>query len=155
MEAISSELDIFSKEVFQAAVVSEPIQEFGPIATIQETGPIEFLISGGDRNYVDLNSSKFEVRVKLTKPDGSEIPGTVKLSVANDTLNSLFSNIELELADKPVTEANTLYPYRAFLETILNYPKDVLTTRMICEGWLKIPLEKWMHPTLQRMPMQD
>ena len=73
MEAISSELDIFSKEVFQAAVVSEPIQEFGPIATIQETGPIEFLISGGDRNYVDLNSSKFEVRVELTKPDGSDI----------------------------------------------------------------------------------
>ena len=86
MEAISSELDIFSKEVFQAKVVSEPIQEFGPIATIQETGPIEFLISCDDQNYVDLNSSKFEVDVKLTKPDGSDIPGTVKLSVSFATL---------------------------------------------------------------------
>ena len=81
MEAISSQLDIFSKEVFQAAVVSEPIQEFGPIATIQETGPIEFLISGGDSNYVDLNSSKFEVRVKLTKLDGTPIGTGDKLAL--------------------------------------------------------------------------
>ena len=98
--------------MFHAAVVIEPVPEFGPIAKIQETGPIEFLISGGVRTYVALNSSKFEVSVQLTKPDGSDIAGSVKLSVANYTLNSLFSNIELELADKPVT-GQTLFIHTA------------------------------------------
>ena len=137
MEAIGSEFDLFSKEVFQASVVAEPIQEFGPIATLQQGAPIEFQITGGDRNYVDLNNTKLEVRVKLTAADGTDIDTGVKVGVANDTMNALFSSVEMELAEKPVTDSNNLYPYRAFLETILNYPKDVLTTRMICEGWVK------------------
>ena len=133
MEAIGSEFDLFSKEVFQASVVAEPIQEFGPIATLQQGAPIEFQITGGDRNYVDPNNTKLEVRVKLTAADGTDIDTGVKVGVANDTMNALFSSVEMELAEKPVTDSNNLYPYRAFLETILNYPKDVLTTRMTCE----------------------
>ena len=147
MEAIGSDLHLFEKEMIQGGLGDEFIQEFGPIATIQQGAPIEFQFSGGDRNYVDLNNTKFEVRVKLTDDSGGDIATGTKVGVANDTLNALFSNVDMELGDKPITESNNLYPFRCLFETVLNYPKDVLETRMICEGFVKDTAGKMDTPS--------
>ena len=120
MEAIGSDMQLFEKEVIQGGLNDEIILEFGPIATIQQGAPIEFQFSGGDRNYVDLNNTKFEVRVKLTDDSGGDIATGTKVGVANDTLNALFSNVDMELGDRPITESHNLYPFRSFLETVLN-----------------------------------
>jgi hypothetical protein len=55
----------------------------------------------------------------------------------NLTLHSLFANVEMEVKEKLVTDPSQLYPYRAFLETLTNYNKDVLKTRHYAEGWTK------------------
>jgi len=155
MEAIGSDLNLFEKEVIQGGVDDGFIQEFGPIATIQQGAPIEFQFAGGDRNYVDLNNTKFEVRVKLTDDAGGDIADTKKIGVANDTLHALFSNVDMELGDKPITESNNLYGFRSVLETVLNYPKDVLETRMICEGFVKDTAGKMDTPAQASMVMLD
>ena len=136
-ETFSSELHLFEKPVIQQAVVGECEQEFAPIATIIQGAPIDFQIEGGGRNYMDLNNTKLEVRVKLTDAAGGDIPANTRVGVVNLPLHSLFSTITVKIADKVVTESNNLYPYRALLETILNYKEDVLKTRMLCEGYVE------------------
>ena len=84
---------------------------------------------------MDLNNSKLEVRGKLTKPDGSNIAGGTRVRVVYLPLHSLFSSVNMKIGEKVVTESNNLYPYRAHMETIINYQEDVLKPRMLCEGY--------------------
>ena len=91
MEAIGSELNLFEPAVSQSAVVWEFVQDFKPLPTIIQGSPLNFEIEGGGNNYVDLNNTKLEVRVKLTAADGTTaITGTIRVGVANLTLHSLF-----------------------------------------------------------------
>jgi len=137
VESMGSELNLFEPAVIQNAVIGEYVQEFAPIATIIQGAPIDFQIEGGGRNYIDLNNSKLEVKVKLTAADGTANADTVRAGVVNLPLHSLFSTITMKIADKVVTETNNLYPYRAYLETLINYQPDVLKTRMLCEGYVE------------------
>ena len=135
MEAVGSELNLFEQPVMQNAIVGEFVQEFAPIATIIQGAPIDFQIEGGGRNYIDLNNSKLEVKVKLTGADGGNNLDAVRAGVVNLPLHSIFSTITMKIVDKVVTETNNLYPFRAHLETLLNYESPVLKTRVLCEGY--------------------
>ena len=135
MEAVGSELNLFQAPLLQSAVQNEFVQEFAPVSTIIQGAPMEFQIEGRGRNYLDLNNTKLEVKVKLVDASDGKIDGATKVSVANLPLHSLFSTAIVKVADKVVTESNNLNAYRALFETILNYQNEVLKTRMKCEGY--------------------
>ena len=42
----------------------------------------------------------------------------------------------MELNGKSVSDPNQMYPYRAYLETLLNYSKETQETRLISEYWV-------------------
>ena len=137
MEAISSELNYFEAPVIQTAVQEEYDQEISPIATIQDGAPIEFMVKGVRDLYLDLNNTKLEVCLKICETNGTALVAGDRIGVDNLMLHSMFSNVDMEVGQKQVTDPNNLYPYRSIFETILNYPREVLDTRMICEGWTK------------------
>ena len=58
-------------------------------------------------------------------------------------LHTLFQTVELEVNGKLVTDPNTSYPYRAYIEALVNTPKNLFDTRMKCQGWEKDTAEKW------------
>ena len=41
----------------------------------------------------------------------------------------------MKIADKVVTVSNNLYPFRALMETMLNYEAEVMKTRLKWEGY--------------------
>ena len=96
---------------------------------------------------MDLNNSKLEVRGKLMMPDGGNIATGTRVVLVTLPLHSLFSSVNMKIGEKVDTESNNLYPYRAHMETIINYQEDLLKTRMLCEGMMQTPLVKWMPPT--------
>ena len=57
--------------------------------------------------------------------DGDEPVGPVNL-----WLHSLFSQVELFLYNKLVTPSRSAYPYRAHIETILNFSKDAKSSHL-------------------------
>ena len=109
---------------------------FAPLASLQQGAPIEFMVKGADQLYLDLNESLLLVRVMITKADNSDI-GADTAGPVNLTLHSLFNKMSVEFNGKPVTEPNHLYPYRAYLETLIKYSEETKTTRLLCEGWTK------------------
>ena len=92
--------------------------------------PIDVQIEGSGKNYIDLNNPKLEVKVKLTTPTGGDIGGTTNVSTGNLPLHSLLQSVTMNIADKVVTEGNNIYPYRALLETLINYEAEVMKTRL-------------------------
>ena len=76
MEAVGSELNLFEPFMNQRAVIGEMVQEIAPLATIIQGAPIDVKIEGSGKKYIDLNTAKLDVRVKLTRPTGGDIAAT-------------------------------------------------------------------------------
>ncbi|KAF0147397.1 MAG: hypothetical protein FD143_3072, partial [Ignavibacteria bacterium] len=137
MEGQLSELDYFQPQVMQLSVNSEYDRVYGPGQTIVQGAPIEFFVRGADGIYLDLNNSKLEIKVKITLENGNDLPNNAPVGPVNDILNTLFQSMEMELAGVLVTDPNTKYAYRALIENLINYNKQVATTRLLTEGWVK------------------
>ena len=93
---------------------------------------IEFTVNGANNLYLDLNNSRLHVLVKITKADGTNIEANTAAPI-NLTLHSMFREIGLELNGRNVGETSQLYPYRSDLETLLNFSKEILETRLLSE----------------------
>ena len=137
MEGLPSELANFEKQAIQTAIISEYDQDHIPHSGLQPGAPIEFLIEGAPEHYLDLNDSKLELKCKITKENGDNLGDQNHVGPVNLLLHSLFSNIEMEVYRKQVTEPGQLYSLRSYLETLLNFESNTLNTRHLMEGWEK------------------
>jgi hypothetical protein len=140
-----SELNLFQGNVYQTSIETETDLDYMPLTTIGNGGPIEFYVRGIPGKYRDLNNSKIEIKAKITKADGAVLANPDKNLVAasNNLLHTLFQTMELEVNGKLVTDPNTSYPYRAYIEALVNTPKNLFDTRMKCQGWEKDTAGKW------------
>ena len=69
--------------------------------------------------------------------DGANLAQGTLVGTSNLTLHSLFRSVDVEVFGKVISDSNQLYPYRSFMETILNFAKDGLTTHFPIEGFLQ------------------
>ncbi|KMQ82490.1 hypothetical protein RF55_22766, partial [Lasius niger] len=103
----------------------------------KDGGPIEFNISGSGEEYMDLSSSHLYVQVKITKKDGSVLPDNESVAPVNLFLQALFSQVDVSLNERCISSSSNTYPYRAYIETLLNYGEDAKKSLLSCEGFYK------------------
>ena len=127
-EEITSEVDLFGSIMQQNIIENEFNREYAPLDTIQHGAPIEFIVNGSNDLYLDLNNSRLHVLAKITNADGSNI-GANTAGPINLTLHLMFREISVELNGRNVSDTSPLYPYRAYLETLLNFSKETQDTR--------------------------
>ena len=121
VENIPDKVDLFAPMLQQSIITDDFDQEFLPVNSIQPGAPIEFSIKSADNFYLDLDESRFIVRAKITKANGTDMDNNVRAAPVKLLLHSLFREISATLNDTSASDPNPLYPYRAYLETILNY----------------------------------
>ena len=95
-EQITSEVDLFGSIMQQNVIENEFNREYAPLSTIQRGVVIEFIVTGSNDLYLDLNNSRLHVLVEITKADGTNIEANTAASI-NLTLHSMFREIGLEL----------------------------------------------------------
>lgn len=132
-----SELDLFMIPPTQTAIEKGHFIEFHPLANIRDGGPVEFNISGSGEEYVDLSSSYLYVKVKITKADGTTLPENEQVAPINLFLHALFSQIDVSLNERIISSASNTYPYRAYIETLMNYGEDAKKSLLTCECFYK------------------
>ncbi len=124
---VKSELDIFSKLPIQTTVESGALQAYRPVTSISNDGPIEFLVSGSSSDeYLDLGRVYIYMKVRLTTLIPAAVPGSPApvagtIGPVNNWLHSMFSQVDVYLNQKCITPPNNCYPYRAYIENLLNY----------------------------------
>lgn len=132
-----SELDLFALPPTQTAVEKGQFIEFHPLANIRDGGPVEFNISGSGDEYMDLSSSYLYVKAKIVKSDGTSLLDKEPVAPINLFLHSLFSQVDVSLNERIISSATNTYPYRAYIETLLNYGEDAKKTLLTCECFYK------------------
>ena len=118
-----SEIDLFSVPPTQQSLERGRWIDYAPLSSVENTdSPINFLVTGTDE-YIDLSKTILTVTGKIVKDNESVLDGAAQANVApvNNFLHSLFKQVDVYLNGKQVTPAMGTYPYRAYIETLLNY----------------------------------
>ena len=118
-----SEIDLFSVPPTQQSLERGRWIDYAPLSSVENTdSPINFLVTGTDE-YIDLSKTTLTVTGKIVKDNESVLDGANQTNVApvNNFLHSLFKQVDVYLNGKQVTPAMGTYPYRAYIETLLNY----------------------------------
>ena len=135
MECVKSELDLFQPPPTQTSMEKGAWHEIPPASALTSGGPLEFHVSGSGDEYVDLMHTMLYLKCKITTGDGQPI-GTDEtnndnlVAPVNLFLHSMFSQMETTLNGKIIGHMNTLYPYRAMLETLLNFGQEPIDSHM-------------------------
>lgn len=133
-ECGKSELDYTSVKYVQGDIESDYWQHLSPKNTLASGNPLLFEIESTS-DFVDLSQTTISIKYRVKESDGTVLDGTSKAAPINNTLHSLFSQVTISLKDHNISQPNSAYPYRAYLETLLNYSKGAKKTWLQGSGW--------------------
>ena len=110
-ECFVSALDLFYVPPTQTSVEKGTWVDVHPIASVSDTGPIEFEFEGKDQEFSDLAHTLQYVTVQLVKSDGSETDGSSKVAQAKIFLHSLFGQLGIDLNSRTTSDRSSTYPH--------------------------------------------
>ncbi|KAI3373857.1 hypothetical protein L3Q82_022429 [Scortum barcoo] len=93
--------------------------EILPLSAITDRGPIAFFIPRDGEKYLDLNDTLLYVGVKITSADGSNLADDVAVSLINYPLNTMFSQCDVTVGDRLISQSSATHSYRAMIEILL------------------------------------
>ena len=129
-ESVHTGLDLFALPPTQTAVQDGLWVEYHPLATLAAGAPIEFAVSGATADYIDLSNTYLYVKAKVLRQDGTNPAADAVFAPVNYWIHSLFSQVDVSLNNILVTPSENTYPYRAYIESTLNYGREAKTTHL-------------------------
>lgn len=132
---VKSELDLFLVPPTQTAIERGSYIEYHPLSNIRDGGPVEFNVPGSGDDYMDLAASYLHVKVKIQNSDGTPLAADEPVAPVNLFLHALFSQVDVSLNERVISSSSNTYPYRAYIETLLNYGEDAKKSLLSCEGF--------------------
>ena len=125
-----SELHLFTVPATQVEMNKGFWEDVDPVSSIGASDTIEFLCAANSDVYTDLANSYIHLKANITNADGSNLAGTAQVGPVNLWMHALFIQVEVYLSNKLVTPSSTSYPYRAYMETVLNFSKDAKASHL-------------------------
>ena len=89
---------------------------------------MQFVIDNASDKFLDFNNFFWKVKCKITKANGQNLVEADKVSVISYPVSSLFSQADILLSGKALSSTTNTYPYRVYIETLLNYSKEAKNT---------------------------
>ena len=118
-ECQKSELLYDDPHFYQTDILEDYTQYVSAKNSLIPNNPITFDLENSS-DFVDLSQTQLRVVVQITKGDGGAITEEAVCPV-NNLIHSLFSNVQVSLKDNVISHSNSMYPYRAYLESLLTY----------------------------------
>lgn len=142
-ECLKSELDLFSLPPTQTSIESSQWIHYKPVTSLSDDSPIEFVIPGHGKEYLDLTHTmlSLRLRVETTNADSTrQTSGTSTERIGlvgpvNHLLHSIFNQIDVYFNQKLVSPPNNAYAYRAYIEALLNYSSPAKTSHLTSCLW--------------------
>ena len=134
--AINSGLLLFDELPISHSINESGFTDYHPISTLDGGGPIEFVVTGTNEEYIDCNDIYLKLQVRVVLDDGTAIDSTTHtVAFINSTLSSLFSDVSLLLNDKQVEGGQQHYAYKSYILQLLQYPSSAKRTHLGITGW--------------------
>ena len=70
------------------------------------------------------------MKAKITKANGTALDADTQVGPVNLFLHSLFSQVDVSLNERLISASANTYPYRAMIESLLNYGEEAKTSQL-------------------------
>ena len=132
-----SELCIFDRPAAQVVVENGVFEEIYPVNSISNSkSDLEFLITGSQTEYLDLNDTLLAIEMKVVDQHGKDLAADADVYASQYMFHTLFHDVVLSLNGIKVEGGNGKYTSKALIETIINYNTDSKATTMAPMGYL-------------------
>jgi hypothetical protein len=125
----SNELALFQEPVIDTSDLGREWVTYRPINPFFDGAAIEFNIPALSTQYLDLKRMKLRVKINITRGDGTPMESTLDSSkdghkpdivgIVNAPLHSLFSQVDISLQQRSLSQLGPNYPYKAYLDLLL------------------------------------
>ena len=134
---LKSELDLFSLPPTQTALEDNKWVFYKPVSSLSDEAPIEFCINSQNEEYLDLSHTMLKVSAKIIKnnPSNTDNDKDKLVGPVNNFLHSMFNQIDVYFNQKLVSLPMNAYPYRAYVETLLNYGPAAKSSHLTTVLW--------------------
>ena len=140
-ELVSSEFKLLASANNPPAEIVRTIPiEVRPHATGgQNNIPYTFEIAPDPDKWTNLKSFRLHGRVRIqNKTKNADPASTEDWSVVNNFYQSLISKVIVKINGTEISDASSNpYPYKAYIETLLNYTKQFKTTVLKSAHWME------------------
>jgi hypothetical protein len=136
-ECTKDQLDLFSLPPTQLSVEGSDYVFFKPIASLENTSPIEFVIPPSADEYTDVSQTFLHLTTKITLDTGAAPAAEDIVGPTNNFLHTIFSNVSVCLNAKLISPPSHLYPYRALIESLFNYNETAKGTHQTLQLYYK------------------
>ena len=136
-DGYSSSLDLFSPPPKDIGLLKREWVDYAPANAITEDAPIEFHLEGNPLRYVDLSKTLLNVKAKVTNGDGTPIEVGANVAPVNLTLQSLWRQVDLSLSQVPLPTVGTNFPYKAYVDVLLQNGEDAKKTQLQAQMYYK------------------
>ena len=143
------DLALFSGPTYNSAVDRIQWVDYQPSSSIKDQSPLEFTIPRTGAQYINLKRSYLLLKLRILKADGSSLNSPTtnaegnleanvdKVSTINIPFDSIWSQVDLYLQQKLISSSGTNYPYKAIIETLLDYGLSAKNSQLQCRGYYK------------------
>ena len=136
-ELVSSTQDLFAHAPTHTHTLEGGWTEIIP-TTFSTDGEIQIEVPASSVNCYNLSDSYLEIRTKVVQDDDVALAATknnVTVCPNDAFVHSLFKRIDMYINENLV-ESETNYPYRAYIEDLVNYSKGVKKSKLkVISGW--------------------
>lgn len=133
-QCLKSELDLFAPVPIQKDVLKAESIAYNPLSTL-DSASLEFLVPGNSESYKDLSRVFLRLVVEIPQLKAGQTDEADDTVVAN-LLQSLFKQINIYLNNTCVSQAESTYHYRSYLEKVFNYGEEQATTSLKVAGFI-------------------
>ena len=132
------ELSLFTLPAVQTGIERVYFVDSRPTSQLTtQDAVIDFNISGNGVDYLDLKRSRLYVKLKIVHDDGSPLMKDDEVCIGNNLLHTLWGQIDISLGRKLITSSDNEYPYKAYLNALMNYGHEAqqyqLQTHLFCK----------------------
>ncbi|GBN58997.1 hypothetical protein AVEN_36050-1 [Araneus ventricosus] len=127
-ESFKSELELFHLPATQTAIENGHWVEFHPLSNVFNGGHVEFHIFGSGEGYLNMRQTQLYVKGKIfqsdglpkkketkTGPDSTPSSTETKIGPVNLCLHLLFSQVDVSLNDRFVSNLRNTCLYRSYI----------------------------------------
>jgi len=151
-ESITSQFDLFLVPPTQTSLEDGFFTEYRPASILTSEGPVEFYIAPETANYIDLANTFLYVRFSVTADAGVALKNEVAIAPECNFLHTLWFQCDMYMNGTLATPSTNIYPYRAYIEMLLNFGKEAKDSQLSSALCIVTQLDILMN---QQMKMKD
>src|ERR1700755_26121 len=140
LDCCKSELDLFTVLPTQTSILESNFISINPVNSVTNADvPVEFHIPGNSEHYLDPSNIFLYLKVKLVNEDGTDLSGDDHIVYpTSNFLYSCFNQLEVFLNEVSLGSSAANYPFRTFIETLLNFSEDAKYSHLQSTGFYSL-----------------